>query len=299
MPIKEYAVLNWKYVLPALILAGVAGGLLLRWANPGPNRNALPPPTDNETPPQPATNTGLAESGRIARDDTWQIYRNTEYRFEVKHPQGWKVESYFPGRPHDPEPLDPKVFRLGTEDGYAPIEIDAFGGYSDFADFLRYFDSCMRGEVFELSYRQRTKSYREKGDEIENLQFRHQCHPRSLGRQCPPRAAMARPMRRCGVPAVTASAVECRQEIAARDCHPMVSGTFKSSRSHDGTMAEVAGCLPPHPPAKFPNENRTGICISSMPRTRNSPDPGGDGNEFQAPDADELAATGRGQQPSW
>jgi hypothetical protein len=79
----------------------------------------------------------------------------------------------------------------------------------------------------------------------------------------------------------------------------MVSGTFKSSQSQDGAMQKRG--VPSRPNLKQNLRTKTTLesCISSIPSTRNSPKPGGNGNEFQAPDANELAATGRGQQPSW
>jgi hypothetical protein len=79
----------------------------------------------------------------------------------------------------------------------------------------------------------------------------------------------------------------------------MVSGTFKSSLSHDGAMQKRG--VPSRPILKQNLRTKTTLesCISSIPSTRNSPKPGGNGNEFQAPDTNELAATGRGQQPSW
>jgi hypothetical protein len=78
----------------------------------------------------------------------------------------------------------------------------------------------------------------------------------------------------------------------------MVSGTFKSSPSHEGAVRKFAAPAQAMLKQNFRTETILESCISSIPQSRNSPKPGCDGSEFQAPDASELAASGPGQQPS-
>jgi hypothetical protein len=79
----------------------------------------------------------------------------------------------------------------------------------------------------------------------------------------------------------------------------MVSGTFKSSPSHEGAVQKFAAPAQAMLKQNFRNEIILESCISSISQSRNSPKPGCDASEFQAPDASELAASGPGQQPSW
>jgi hypothetical protein len=79
----------------------------------------------------------------------------------------------------------------------------------------------------------------------------------------------------------------------------MVSGTFKSSQSHDGAMQKFAGPSQAILKQNFRTKTILESCISSIPSSPKFAKTPQQGNEFQAPDADELAASGRGQQPSW
>jgi len=79
----------------------------------------------------------------------------------------------------------------------------------------------------------------------------------------------------------------------------MVSGTFKGSPSHEGAVRKFAVAPQAILKQNFRNETILESSISSIRQSRNSPKPGCDASEFQAPDASELAASGPGRQPSW
>jgi hypothetical protein len=77
----------------------------------------------------------------------------------------------------------------------------------------------------------------------------------------------------------------------------MVSGAFKSSQSHDGAMAKCG--VPSRPILKQNFRTKTILesCISSIPPPEIRKNPAATVTKFQAPNTNELAATGRGQQP--
>jgi hypothetical protein len=79
----------------------------------------------------------------------------------------------------------------------------------------------------------------------------------------------------------------------------MVSGTFKSSQSHDGAMRKFAVPSQVLLKQNFRTKTILESCISSISSIPKFAKPRNNSNEFQAPDTDELAASGRGQQPSW
>lgn len=83
--------------IPMILLVALLGGWLL-FRGQGDVQNV---------PKQPIVSENPAQTGEIQAPDTvdtssWKIYRNEEYGFEVKYPEGWNMEVFFSGGGSDP-----------------------------------------------------------------------------------------------------------------------------------------------------------------------------------------------------
>ena len=86
-----------------VILVGLT--YLVLWLKPGENPNDVSPVVKNET-------------STVAVDiSEWKTYRNTEYGFEVKHPESWNLEVF-----------NSEEIRLSY--GFLALFIDPLGKYS-------------------------------------------------------------------------------------------------------------------------------------------------------------------------
>lgn len=81
---------------------------------------------------------------------SWKTYENEDWKFEIKYPEGWRMESYFLGRSsEDYEPragIDSQGFNFFDSNQEITISIFVGGGYSNLESAKEDSHRCIDGE---------------------------------------------------------------------------------------------------------------------------------------------------------